>query len=345
VVAVIALIFALAGGAWASNRHHRKSGKFVTKPQAMKIAQQEAKKYANSNPGAPGAKGDTGGTGAQGPKGDKGEKGDTGSQGVPGNDGKSVLLTDIPTGEFACDELGGVEVRLEGQSVGEGKEVCNGKEGSPWTAGGVLPPEATETGAWAYSTTVVVKSGEPSGVQVDIPISFTIPLSAELDSSHVYFLGKGATHSTGTGDLTQFSQTVQNVATTTGQFAAGETISGSHIPAGTYIKKMISATSFEISASVEAGGTASGVALTADPPAGCTGSVDAPTAAPGNLCVYESTSKEVEEVTIRHLLPNSVGADTAGARVKLNLKAPEGAATLQAINARGSWAVTAAAGS
>src|SRR3954470_13970370 len=72
VVAVVALVVALTGTAFAAK-------KFITKQEAIKIA----KKYAGKNgaPGAQGSKGDTGASGAQGPKGDQGGKGEEGPPG------------------------------------------------------------------------------------------------------------------------------------------------------------------------------------------------------------------------------------------------------------------------
>jgi len=70
-VAVIALVFAMLGGAYAAGTLTSKQKKEVTKI---------AKKYAG-RPGEAGPKGDPGA------KGDPGTKGDTGPQGVPGTNG------------------------------------------------------------------------------------------------------------------------------------------------------------------------------------------------------------------------------------------------------------------
>src|SRR5882724_10277399 len=113
-VAVIALIFALAGGAFAA------SGVLTGKQK--KEVEKIAKKFA----GTPGA---TGPAGSQGSTGAKGDKGDPGIQGPAG---KSVKVTKITSGNpAACEERNGVLVKEESASTGI--EVC---EGSPWTAGG-----------------------------------------------------------------------------------------------------------------------------------------------------------------------------------------------------------------
>ena len=65
----------------------------------------------------------------------------------------------------SCTE-GGNELKA-GASV---TYVCNGKEGSPWTDGGTLPPKATETGSWTTTgLSPVVGETYPE-------ISFPIPL-------------------------------------------------------------------------------------------------------------------------------------------------------------------------
>ncbi len=80
-VIAAALAFAMVGSAFAADgagsgasaskheRQHKKKSKGLTSAQVHKIAKEEAKKYANSNPGAKGDKGDTGSTGPQGPPG------------------------------------------------------------------------------------------------------------------------------------------------------------------------------------------------------------------------------------------------------------------------------------
>jgi hypothetical protein len=78
VVAVVALVVAVAGTAFAAGGLTKKQEK-----QVVKIA----KKYA----GKQGPKGDPGPAGAQGPKGDPGAKGDTGAAGKGGPEGKQGI--------------------------------------------------------------------------------------------------------------------------------------------------------------------------------------------------------------------------------------------------------------
>jgi hypothetical protein len=172
-VAVIAMLVALTGGAFAA------SGALTSKQK------KEVKKIAKSFAGKPGAPGAPGGQGPVGPAGGPGAKGDPGGQGKEGPEGpagESVVTAPIPTGVLACNQLGGTEVKLE--NAPQGEEVCNGekgKEGSPWTAGGVLPPGATETGSWAFDQPVGVGS-------IHVPMSFPIPLAGVFGEGQVHWV-------------------------------------------------------------------------------------------------------------------------------------------------------------
>lgn len=168
VIAVIALIFALAGTAFAAAGLNG-----TQKKEVKKIAKQFAGK-----PGAPGAQGQAGAkgdTGPQGAKGDKGDTGNTGNQGLPGTDGKSVeVVTEGPT---ACGpSQAGVIYEVEGSA--EENKVC---EGSPWTAGGTLPAGAQETGDW-----FVADTGGPHDATA---ISFPIKLSGSIEAENIHVTG------------------------------------------------------------------------------------------------------------------------------------------------------------
>jgi hypothetical protein len=153
VIGVIAMIAALGGTALAASKLNS-----TQKKEVKRIAKAEAQKYANSNPGAPGSNGTNGKDGAQGIQ---------GIQGQDGSDGKSVEVGTENAGTTNCEERGGVTVKVEGSSIA--KYACNGKEGSPWTAGGTLPEGAMESGTWWMKAT-----GTNENVA---PLSFPIPLS------------------------------------------------------------------------------------------------------------------------------------------------------------------------
>ena len=115
IVAVVALVAALGGGAVAAGGGLSGPEKQQIKKESKKWSKKFSQQFAVPGaPGAAGAQGPKGDTGAQGPKGDKG---DTGAQGPKGD---------------------------------KGATGAEGPEGSPWTAGGLLPEGKTETGVWGY---------------------------------------------------------------------------------------------------------------------------------------------------------------------------------------------------
>src|SRR5438128_9675848 len=137
VISVIALVFAMFGGAYAAS--NSASGGKAT-------ASAKAKKGPRGPKGATGPAGPQGPAGLQGPKGDSGAPG---SNGAPGAAGKSVVIGNAAPG---CD-FGGKSVEVEGNAASK-KEICNGEEGpagSPWTLEGTLPSGSTETGAYSIS--------------------------------------------------------------------------------------------------------------------------------------------------------------------------------------------------
>lgn len=191
IVAVVALVAALVGGAYAATgggpitqsktNHNRKNNKKKNnknnnnglngkqKKQVRNIARTEAKKVAGKE-GPQGPQGEKGDTGGQGPKGDKGEAGAPGATGVglpgapgtpgaTGAPGESVEV--VEKDPKACGEAGGVVYEVQAVPTA----VCNGergKDGEPGPEGpagapGViqpgetLPKGVTETGTWSFN--------------------------------------------------------------------------------------------------------------------------------------------------------------------------------------------------
>jgi hypothetical protein len=170
-VAIVALVVALSGGAYAATATNsaKKPAKGLTKAQVIALIK------ANPGPaGSPGPVGPVGGPGAQG---DRGLKGDTGDA---GDTGTSINLTPIAIGAGKCTGRGGATLK-ESASPGAEKDICNGEKGlqgdkgdpgDPWSVGGVLPAGATETGAWAFTAA-------DDDAEIAVPISFAIPLAGE----------------------------------------------------------------------------------------------------------------------------------------------------------------------
>jgi hypothetical protein len=118
-IGVVALVFAMLGGAYAASGGL--SGK--QKKEVTKIAQTEAKKFAKTGP-----------AGAAGPAGKEGAKGADGTNGTSGSNGTDGVGTVGPQGP-------------------------QGPQGSPGVIqpGETLPSGASETGSWAFPETEVNK--------------------------------------------------------------------------------------------------------------------------------------------------------------------------------------------
>ena len=159
VISVIALVFAMFGGAYAASNSSG-GGKATASAKAKKGPR-----------GPKGATGPAGPQGPAGPAGPQGPKGDTGAAGAPGQDGASVVNSEFTGAQGTCSEGG---TKLVGAAT---TYACNGEkgeEGSPWIDGGTLPPEATETGIWGTI-------GSTAGTHF-FPVSFSLPLSEAPES-------------------------------------------------------------------------------------------------------------------------------------------------------------------
>jgi hypothetical protein len=158
VISVMALVFAMFGGAYAASNSSG-GGKATASAKAKK--------------GPRGPKGPKGDKGDAGPAGPAGAKGDAGANGTNGTSGTSAT-TESFSGEAHGCKAGGVAVK----SASPEAFVCNGKNGTNGTTGftETLPSEKTETGIWAING-----SGGAAAATVGletIPISFPIPLAS-----------------------------------------------------------------------------------------------------------------------------------------------------------------------
>lgn len=192
VISVIALVFAMLGGAYAASNNNG-GGKATASAKAKRGPR--GPKGATGPAGPQGPAGTAGAKGGDGAKGATGATGATGSTGATGNDGKSVTVTSVPTGLSECNEFGGAIVEEEGSGVET--EVCNGEKGAtgatgttgaPWPVGGTLPPGAELKGVWAFNATPGETEG---GGDALVPISWGIPLKEG------FFAGEGKVHISG----------------------------------------------------------------------------------------------------------------------------------------------------
>jgi len=168
VISVIALVFAMFGGAYAATN----TGKATSSAKAKKGPRGPKGPKGDTGPAGP-----AGPAGSAGPKGDTGAKGDAGSAGAAGAPGKSVEVNNESAG-LNCAE-GGLKVQVEGSA--SKKYVCNGEEGipgQPWVPEGTLPAGATMTGTVAGGG---LAPAEAPGYSMT-PISFPIPLADAPDA-------------------------------------------------------------------------------------------------------------------------------------------------------------------
>lgn len=139
VIAIVALIAALGGGAYAA------SGGFTAKQKKVirKIAKSVAKPGPQGPAGAPGAQGLPG---AQGAKGDNGTNGTNGTNGAPGAPGESVSIIPLAAdnGSGNCEDGGAKFVNGTGQAFACTAEGGGAGGGYPET----LPSGRTEAGMW-----------------------------------------------------------------------------------------------------------------------------------------------------------------------------------------------------
>jgi hypothetical protein len=236
-IAGLALVFAMTGGAYAAKKYLITSTKQIS-PSVLK--QLQGKAGAAGAPGAAGAQGAQGPAGPAGPAGSAGGKGETGPAGAKGEKGATGAA---------------------GAAGAKGATGATGTTGFTET----LPKGKTETGVWAVS-----QFNLPAFIEVEIPISFPIPLKE--GSQEGYFLNKSETENgTGVGH-----------------------------------------------------------------DAGCTGTVEAPTAPAGLLCIYTNEEASVGQGPLAVIFNGSAGYSSTGTVVRV-FTLEEGAQ----VKMQGSFAVTA----
>lgn len=185
VIATLALVFAMTGGAYAAGKYVITSTKQIS-PKVLKSLQGKAGKAgATGAAGAAGPAGATGPAGPAGPAGAAGAKGETGAtgetgtagtagaKGTTGTNGTSATTASF-TGEAHGCKAGGVEVKSSSSPT----YVCNGQSGG--SGSGTLAPGKTETGVWALSVYDVPEEKEPATA-----INFPIPLEESSEKAFV----------------------------------------------------------------------------------------------------------------------------------------------------------------
>ena len=156
VISVIALVFAMLGGAYAASNDGGSGAS----------ASAKAKKGPRGPRGPKGPAGAQGPAGPAGPQGPAGTDGKNGAPGPAGAAGKSVVASPA-----SCGGLGGTEFEVEGS--GNPETVCNGEDGEdgdPWVLG-TAPEGALMKGTWG------IQQYTAAGVEnIPVPISTAVPL-------------------------------------------------------------------------------------------------------------------------------------------------------------------------
>jgi hypothetical protein len=217
VISVIALVFAMFGGAYAASNSSG-GGKATVS--------------AKAKAGPRGKTGKTGPAGPAGPAGSAGAKGDAGAAGAAGTPGTSVTSTPLSIGNGTCPE-GGAEFKVgastpthacngeEGSNGADGKTVLSDigppstgtgtsgdfyidtaanqiygpKVGVNWGSGTslvgpagptetVLPAGKTETGVWAF------RSNGSTFVSISYPLSYPISLTLTEASPEMHYVSE-----------------------------------------------------------------------------------------------------------------------------------------------------------
>jgi hypothetical protein len=164
VIASLALVFAMTGGAYAAN-HYLITNTSQIKPSVLKKI---AKSFQRTGPagaqGLPGANGTDGKNGAPGATGAQGPKGETGATGAQGSKGATGAT---------------------GAQGPKGETGATGPVGAINTEG-PLPSGKSETGLWNLPSTVRAENV--------LSISFPIPLGAGSEvTGHFIGFGEGET--------------------------------------------------------------------------------------------------------------------------------------------------------
>ena len=201
ILALVALVFAVTGGAFAATDG---SGSPGSPHATLTAGAAKAKPKTKAGPrgpagpkgatGATGATGAAGPAGATGPGGPQGAAGNTGATGNNGENGKegaagaagtSVKTTTIATKGSECEGNGGVKLT-------PGGAVCNGKEGT--FGGQALPAGKSLTGVWAGSGYAghAFSFTEPEEIGiVKVAVSLPLPVSPGIVASNARYIGVG----------------------------------------------------------------------------------------------------------------------------------------------------------
>lgn len=197
VLAFVALIFAITGGAFAATGASSGLGPGSHSAPTATATAAKAKPKAKPGPRGPagpkGATGAAGATGPAGPTGPGGATGPAGSQGPAGANGQGVTSAAASASE--CKAGGTTFTSASGPS-----KACNGEKGAPGATGpqGVIHPgETLPSGASVTGTWSTIYTATAAGQPMTSAISFAIPLKT---SPETHYIKEGETPPNGCSD-------------------------------------------------------------------------------------------------------------------------------------------------
>ena len=204
-IAVLALVFAVTGGALAAtgggSPSHARLTASAAKAKAKTKAGPRGPAGKNGTPGATGPAGPAGPAGAAGVKGENGAAGGpggTGKEGTNGTNGTSATTESFSGSTHPPCTTGGVVVK----SASPEAVVCNGKNGTTGFTK-TLPAGETEKGAWSLGP--IAKATVPVSFGLHLlnvtVASFAIPLAEELESGHVHYINSAGEEVLETGPV------------------------------------------------------------------------------------------------------------------------------------------------
>jgi Collagen triple helix repeat (20 copies) len=295
-LALVALVFAMTGGAYAVTGGG-KSGSHATAQAAKKKGKSKKSKGGERGPAGP-----RGPEGKQGPAGPAGPQGPAGAEGKAGANGK----------DGANGINGGAGESVTMSHLGPGQEQCE-EGGVKLTVSGnaetICDGERGAKGAEGPQGPQGPKGeeGKPGVIQPGNPVGTAQPLPPEATETGVWSFGPlpeglgGAQYEAVASFPIPLSKRLEPTQVHIIDYAGEEIVGGA-----------------------------------AQPQTACKGNLEAPTAAPGNLCVYETIEPISGAVPEFLMTPERTpGAGVTGALMMLQPEAtgwPQGA---------GTWAVTA----
>jgi hypothetical protein len=177
-IAILALVFAMSGGAFALSGTLSITSNPNSSTHATLAAKKAKVKLLRGPRGPEGKQGPVGPPGPTGPKGEPGSAGTNGSNGTNGGNGVSVASE--PASKAECEAGGTKFMSASGTS-----KVCNGKQGAPGTFEGLPLPEGKSLKGTYAANTYSEVAFPCASCGAAAAVTFVAPLSKEPVSHYI----------------------------------------------------------------------------------------------------------------------------------------------------------------